>query len=423
MKRRTLLAVVCGFVSLASSPALRADEVIYWNQVMVKSFATGAVSPLAGTRLGAIVQGAVFDAVNGVERRYTPVHVPPDAPPGASKRAAAIQAAYTSLVTLFPAQKPTLDAHLATSLAALNGSEKSISKGRAWGQSVAEQILAWRATDGITPTPPAYNGGTGVGQWRPTPPGNLSGAGVQFATMLPWVLNSPSQFRPSGPPALGSLQYVFDYAEVKLMGRIDSTERTEDETIAANFWNSSTVAYFWNTVAQRLAQERGFKLSQNARLLAHLNIAMADGGIACWDAKYHYSFWRPITAITLGDTDGNNDTVGQASWTPLLVTPNHPDYPSGHSTVSGSATTVLASYFGVNTEFWVDSDNMPNVIRTFDNISQARDEIANARIFAGIHFRTACVDGFEQGTSVGIHVLQQALRPSHGGRGDDGDDD
>lgn len=422
MNRRTLLAVVCGFATVVAPLSVRADEVLDWNEIMVKTFAVGGASPLAGTRLGAIVQGAVFDAVNGIERRYTPVHVPPDAPHGASKRAAAIQAAYTTLVALFPAQKPTLDGHLAASLAALNGSAKSIAKGQAWGQTVAEQILAWRATDGITPVPPPYTGGMGVGQWRPTPPANLAGAGVQFATMVPWVMNSPSQFRPGGPPALGSLQYVFDYVEVKLMGRIDSTERTADETLAANFWNSTTVAYFWNTVGQRLSRERHFKLSKNARFFAHLNIAMADGGIACWDAKYHYSFWRPITAVNLGDTDGNDDTVGQASWTPLLVTPNHPDYPSGHSSVSGGATTVLAGYFGADVSFWVDSDNLPNVIRYFDNIEQARDEIANARIFAGIHFRTACLDGFEQGENVGNYVLRRSLQRCNG-RDDDEDDD
>ena len=412
MKRRLLVAALCGFTLVT---ALGADEVLDWNQVMLKTFATGGVTPLASTRLGAIVQGSVFDAINGIERRHTPVRVSPDAQPGSSERAAVVQAAYTALATLFPPQKTTLDAQLAASLANINGSAKSISNGRAWGKHVAEEILAWRATDGITPVPPAYQGGNGVGQWRPTPPQNLPGAGVQFATMVPWVLNSPSQFRPSGPPALGSLQYVFDYVEVKLMGRIDSTERTADETLAANFWNSTTVAYFWNSVAQRLSQERRYTLSENARLLAHLNIAMADAGISCWDAKYHYSLWRPITAINLGDTDGNDDTVGQASWTPMLVTPNHPDYPSGHSTVSGGATTVLAGYFGANTAFWVDSDTLPNVVRTFDNINQARDEIANARIFAGIHFRTACADGFEQGTSVATYIMQNALQPRNGG--------
>jgi membrane-associated phospholipid phosphatase len=218
------------------------------------------------------------------------------------------------------------------------------------------------------------------------------------------------------------LQYVFDFVETKLMGRSDSAERTADETLFSQFWNSSTVAYFWNTVGERLSQQHHFSLEKNARFFAYLNIAMADSAIACWDAKYHYSFWRPITAIRLADTDGNDDTVVSPLWLPLLTTPMHPDYPSGHSTVSGGATTVLASYFGANTSFWVDSDLMPGVVRNFNSFDEARDEIANARIFAGIHFRTACVDGFATGTSAGNYVLQNALQPVHGG-GHDHDDD
>jgi hypothetical protein len=412
------------FAVLAGTARTRGDEVTDWNQTMITAFATAGVSPLAGTRLGAIVEGSVFDAVNGVERRYTPVHVTPAAPSGASARAAAIQAAYAALVALFPAQKATLDAQLAKSLDALRAKKAAIAAGRAWGQTVAEQILAWRAADGITPPPPPYLGGTGVGQWRRTPPGNLSGAGVAFATMLPWVMSSPFQFRPPGPPALDSLQYAQDFVETKRMGRSDSPERSADETLFAKFWNADTVAYFWNTVAQRLSQQQGLELSQNARLFAHLNIGMADAGISCFDAKYHYSFWRPITAITLGDTDGNEDTVAQPSWLPLLDTPNHPDYPSGHSTVSGGATTVLASYFGLNTPFWIDASGLPGVVRSFANFDEARDEIANARIFAGIHFRTACVDGFAQGTAVGNYVLQNSLQPTRSSSGNhhEGDD-
>jgi len=423
MKLKPLIVSLLGAGSVAFSMTSRADEVTDWNAIMVKSFATANVSPLAGTRLAAIVEGAVFDAVNCIDRRYTPVHVPPNASPGASKRAAAIQAAYGTLVALFPPQKPTLDLALANSLSALHGGKNAIANGRAWGQTVAEQILAWRATDGITPPPPSYIGSTTVGKWRPTTPGLLPGAAPQFATMLPWVINSPSQFRPGGPPDVGTLQYVQDYVEVKLMGRIDSAERTADETLYSKFWNSSTVAYFWNTVAERFSQEHHYNLSKNARMFAHLNVAMADAAIACWDAKYHYSFWRPITAITLGDTDGNDDTVAQTSWLPLLDTPAHPDYPSGHSTVSGGATTVLASYFG-NSPFWIDSDLMPGVLRNFASIDQARDEIANARIFAGIHFRTACLDGFATGASAGNYVLQHSLQPCNGSSasGDDNDD-
>jgi hypothetical protein len=427
MKNKPLIISLFSAASVLFSVTNRGDEVTDWNQVMVKAFAsaTPPVTPFAGPRLGAIIEGAVFDAVNGIDRRYTPFHVPPNAPPGASKRAAAIQAAYATLSTLFPVQKPTFDAQLTTSLNALHGGKNSIANGRAWGQSVADQILAWRATDGASDTLPPFNGGNSVGKWRPTPLANASMVGMQYVNMAPFVMTSPDQFLPPGPPALNSLQYVQDYVETKLMGRSDSAERTADETLYAKFWNSSTVAYFWNTVGQRLSQQKHFGLSKNARFFAHLNVGMADALIGCWNAKVHYIFWRPITAITLGDTDANDDTVAQSTWAPLLVTPPHPDYPSGHSTVSGGATTVLAGYFGVNTSFWIDSDLMPGVIRTFNTLDEARDEIASARIFAGIHFRSACEDGFAQGTSVGNYVLQNSLQPCNGysGNDDDSNDD
>ncbi len=406
---------------LVLPPLARADEVTDWNAIMLKSLSTGGATPLTGTRFAAIVQSSVFDALNGIERRYTSVHVAPNAPGGASKEAAVAQAAYAALVGLFPAQQPALAVRLAASLDAIHGSRNSIDKGVAWGQSVANQILAWRATDGITPPPPPYTGGLNPGQWRPTPPLLLPSAAPQFATMIPWVLNAPSQFRPSGPPALTSLQYVQDVVETKLMGRIDSTERTAEETLYSRFWASSTVAYFWNTVGERLSQRKHLSMSENARFFAYLNIGMADAAIACWDAKYHYSFWRPITAITLASTDGNDDTVQSVSWLPLLDTPNHPDYLSGHSTVSGGAIEVLSRYFGPDTDFWIDSDGMPGVIRTFSNFDQARDEIANARIFSGIHFRSACEDGFATGAAVGDYLLQHGLTPLHGHN--DHDDD
>jgi len=232
--------------------------------------------------------------------------------------------------------------------------------------------------------------------------------------MTPWAIESPSQFRPAGPPALTSAQYTTDFNETKSMGSLSSPIRTADQTLASLFWNSSSADYFWDTVAVALGAERHTTLSENARLLALVNIAIADAAIACWDAKYHYVFWRPVTAIPLADTDGNPDTLADPTWVPLFATPNFPEYPSGHSEFSGAAATVLASYFGEGTSFTVDSNVTLGVVRSFSSFSAALDELQDARVFAGIHFRAACVDGQAAGTALANYILENSLQPVHG---------
>ena len=366
-------------ITLAScvSTVARADEVTDWNKIMLEAAlaAVPPTSPLVMTRVAAIVQASVFDAVNGIDRRYTPIHVEPAAPRGASRRAAAVQAAYASLVRLYPAQTSTLDAKRAPrwrpSREEMRTSDgQSVARGIEWGQTVADAIWAWRSTDGFTPPPPPFLGGPAVGEWRPTPPGFLPGAGPQFATMTPWVIASPSQFRPAGPPALTSARYAADFDETKIHGQPLEPLRSADQTLAARFWNSSTTAYLWNHVAVELGRPSAiYTLSENARLLALLNLAMADAAIACWDAKYHYVFWRPVTAIPLADTDGNPATAADPRWTPLLVTPNHPGVPVGplhrQRRRGGRSRGVLRR----RGRFSVDSDVMPGVVRSFGSFS------------------------------------------------------
>jgi hypothetical protein len=359
-----------------------------------------------------MVQAAVFDAVNGIERRYTHIRVEPAAPRGASQRAAAVQAAYGVLVKLYPGQKTALDAHLASSLAAVANdaaveNSQSIARGIEWGQTVASAV--WAFDDHFNNPPPTIVDGTNPGEWRRTAPGQIP-AGAQFPYMIPWSIVSPSQFRPGGPPALGSARYAADFAETKLWGsNVIGPPRTDDQTLYSRFWNASTASYYWDTIAVSLSDERHLTLSENARLLALLNIAMADAIIACWEAKYHYFFWRPVTAIRL---DG---IPADATWTPLLVTPAHPEYPSGHSSASGAAGAVLADYFGEQTSFTIGSDVfVPPTTRSFTSFSAALDEIKNARIYAGIHFRSACDDAQATGISVANWVLGHSLLPVNG---------
>lgn len=389
-----------------------ADEVTDWNAIMFQSALVAGTSPLVMNRNAVIVQASVFDALNGIERRYTSIHVQPAAPRGASRRAAVVQAAYAALVHIYPAQQSTLDLRREASLDAISSDEaaensESIARGIDWGQTVADDIWAWRLTDGITPAPPPFLGGTEPGVWRPTPPAFLPGAGPQFAYMTPWVILSPSQFRPAGPPALDSARYAADIAEEVSMGSSTSTTRSADQTLAARFWNASTASFYWHTIALKLAAERHFTLSENARLLGLVSLAMGDAGIACWEGKYHYVFWRPVTAIR---------TTSDPLWTPLLITPAFPEYPSGHSTVSGAAAAVLTDYFGENSVFNVNSDVMLGVVRSFTSFTAATDEIKDARVFGGIHFRTACNDGDATGRAVGDYVLQHALLPLNGQR-------
>ena len=226
---------------------VQADEVTDWNAIMFRAALTATTTPLVTTRVAAIVHTAVFDSVNGIERRYTPVHVTSDAPRGASQRAAAVEAAYASLVLLYPAQKSTFDAQRAISLAGIASGaaaehSESIERGISWGDEVAAAIWAWRSTDGLTPSPAPDFGVAAIGVWRATPPGNLPFAGLQFSYMTPWVMSSPNQFRPAGPPALNSTQYANDFNETKLWGSLTSLVRSPDETLYSLFWNASTLS-------------------------------------------------------------------------------------------------------------------------------------------------------------------------------------
>jgi len=402
-------AICVLFLMVVPFAGVMADEVTDWNAIMFRSALAAGTSPLVMNRNAAIVQSSVFDALNGIERRYTAIHVEPNAPRGASRRAAVVQAAYAAIVHLYPSQQATLDLQRQASLDAIASDDaaensESIARGVEWGQTVADEIWAWRLTDGITPPPPPFTGGLLPGMWRPTPPAFLPGAGPQFAYMTTWVILSPSQFRPAGPNALDSARYAADLEEVKSMGSSTSASRIADQTLLARFWNASTASYYWNNIALSLAAQHHYTMSDNARLLALVTLSMGDAVIACWEAKYHFVSWRPVTAIRL-TTD--------PAWTQLLITPAFPEYPSGHSTVSGAAAAVLIDAFGENSAFQTGSDVMLGVTRTFYSFRGATDEVADARVFGGIHFRTACEDGDATGRAVGAYVLQHALLPLH----------
>jgi PAP2 superfamily len=437
MKPRPLLSALAVVIAVAGAltfggglqtvRAAHTNVVIDWNATMLATLATANVAAPPATRYAAIVQASVFDAVNGIDRRYTPIHVVPAAPRGASQEAATASAAYTALLSLFPAQKTTLDAALAASLASIAGDEdgqsKSIARGLQWGKTVADQIVAWRATDGFTATLPAYVIGTAPGDWQPTPPAfAVTPVFRTLATTTPFAMTSPSQFRPAGPPALTSALYTNDFNEVKAFGSATSTVRTPYETETAKFWQLDTATAIWNRVADSLALKDHTSLSASARLLALLNVSQADAVIAVWDAKNTFNFWRPVTAITMAATDGNPNTSPDAGWAPLLTTPGHQEYPSGHSGVSGAAATILASFFGERTAFTATSNGVPGAVRSFTRFSDAVAQVADARVFAGFHFRNSCNVASHMGAGIAEYVQETLMVRSHGDGEDTGSD-
>lgn len=407
------ISMIVPVLVLMMASVLRADDVVtHWHKVMLDTIAADGTDPITSTRVAAIVQSAVFDSVNGIQRKYTPIHADIPKPSGASVSAAVIESAYTTLVALYPDQQHDLRMERKSSLAKLHDSHKAIQLGQQYGALVAADILTWRGADGFDQELPPFLGGDGIGQWRPTPPDFRPGALPQVATMMPWSIKSPNQFRPAGPHSLTSAEYAADFNEVKTMGTAGDSPRTPDQTLLAIFWAGNTPG-FWNRIANSVINNHPrLSLIRKARIFALLNITMADAAIACWDAKYYYQFWRPITAITLADLDGNPDTDVDPSWTPLLGgTPAHPEYVSGHSTVSGAAALVLAHFFGDNTAFLIDSEKVPGVWRAFPSFSQAVLEVDDARVFAGIHYRTSCLEGNVLGTKVARFVLGHSIQP------------
>jgi hypothetical protein len=431
--RSAILMLIVALLATSPLPVSAAtpDPVLEWIGVMNTTVLTANTPPNVTGRVVALVSASVFDAVNGIEPRFRPLHVRPDAPHDASQRAAAIQAAYVILMDLYGAQQGgTLTSQRDASLAALASTEtpKSIAAGVAWGQSVADAIWAWKLTDGFAPTPPPFFGvqsiaGTpnSLGFWRPTPPANASGATPQLATITPWVLTRPSQFRLPPPLALNDSVYLSDLDEVRGMGSLTSTSRSGEQTEVALFWALNT-PLAWDRVAAQLSAARGLSLTENAHLFAVLNVTLADAIIACWDSKYRYIFWRPVTAIRAGAAPGDPD----ANWRPLLDsltgTPAHPEYPSAHSTYSGAAAFILADAFGENTAFSVTSEIRPGT-RPYANFSEAIAEIADARVFGGIHLRSSCARGNSLGRAVADYVSRHAMRARGDDRDDDRDDD
>lgn len=425
MNSTSLLAASLWGVALLAGPVGRGDPVTEWSAYLDEAvFATAEPVPAQG-RSAAIVHLAIFDAVNGIERRYTPYYVTAAPPPGARADAAAVQAAYTAMRALYPGHANVLDARLATSLAGLPGSpgkSRSIARGRAWGEYVARQILAGRSTDHWSDPQPPFPGGFAAGQWRSIPfgpngDGALPAVFPQLAVLTPFVMTSPSQFRP-GPPygvgipdALLHARYAADLEEVKTVGRSDSPLRTAEQTEIARLWQA--MGSVDENRAARAVIPPNTPLVDKARLFALLNMVACDALIIGWDSKFAYQLWRPHHAIRLANTDGNPDTTADPDWTALILAPRFPEYVSNHSVLTAGMMRVLARELGDEHSFTLNSPLMPGFSQRYARFSDAAAQVQEARIWGGIHFRHACELGTDLGVALADFALANYLTPRH----------
>jgi hypothetical protein len=358
-----------------------------------------------------MVQAAVYDAVQAIDRRFKPYYVEI---PGASGSpvVATAKAAHDVLVSRFPWQAADMTYHQYLANHFLDENDDGV----AVGAIAAAGIIALRANDGSFPNPPPpdFFGGTEPGEWRPTPPGFAPMLVPWLGSVTPFTIKSSSQFRPKPPPALTSHEYTRDYNEVKALGALNSSSRTFEQTDLAQFWAANYLV-IWNKVTTDLASAHVDNIADSARLFALVDLAIADGVITAWNTKLAYIFWRPITAIQLGDTDPNPKTDGDPTWVPLIVTPAYPDYTSGANTFTGAATRALSLYFGTDEmTFDVATTNTgPTVVdtRTYNRFSDAAEDVVNARIYEGIHFRFADTEARKSGRHVAQWAFSHFLRP------------
>jgi hypothetical protein len=423
-----VLLVVVGALSAASARGQPAGNAsIEWNAIATTA-AAGQPPHVVPLSL-AMVQGAVYDAVNAIEGGHQPYLVSPPANPSDSKEAAVATAAFRVLVGfsdlpgLFPAQLSTLQPLYDASLADVpDGAAKT--GGIAVGEAAARAMLVARTGDGRG-GPFTVVQGTDPGEWRLAPPQGPTG--IVARDPAPWVGNvrpflvpNVEMLRTDGPNALTSDAYTADFNEIKELGSLTSTRRTADQTTAAIFWQDSGPV-IWNRVYRALATSEELDIVESARLFAMTNLAAADGSIGCWNDKYYWNFWRPITAIREAASDGNPATVADPNWVPLfdptvpvsgppLVTPGFPDHPAGHTCISGATVYALKAFFGTDKmEFTALSNKCspaPCPLRSFARFSEALKEIIDARVWGGIHFRTADVEGAVLGKKV-VHYMEK----------------
>jgi hypothetical protein len=399
-------ALLVVMASLLVGRMTHADVVTDWNAKAGEIVVAAKLGTPPANRVLAIVQTSVYEATNAITKRYNADGPPLEAASGASVEAAIAAANHATLAQLVPSQQTAVGTAYRDALAAItDGPAKSA--GIAVGEAAAAAILAWRADDGYAKGE-AYRPHTTPGAYVPT----VIPVYSQWPQRRPWLMTSPAQFRPGPAPTLTSELWARDYNEIKTLGGKGSTRRTAGQTEIARFWES-TLPTIYHGVVRSVASAPGREVTQNARLFAAVTQAVDDAMIAVFDAKYHYNFWRPITAIRNGDIDGNDATERDPAWTPLIDTPMHPEYPCAHCIVAGTVGTVLQAEIGTGPTptLTTTSDTANGATRSWTNIDDFIHEVANARIYDGVHYRTSTEVGTAMGKDVGALAVTKYLQP------------
>jgi len=410
MRRSVSTGLIGGWLAVGAAAPACANVITDWDDKAIIAVTPmsnlGNTSPYMAQRMMGMVHAAMFDAVNSIERRYRPYLVQLPADPATSKEAAAAAAAAAVLTTIDEKTAGEMKAALTNYLAPLpEGAAKS--DGIQLGEAVAAKILEARANDG-SGAPDAYRPRTAPGVYVPT----AITISSMWPNMKPFVLDSPSQFRPRPPVSLESKEWAADYNEIKEFGGQSSAKRTAQQTEIARFWLvGPPVAY--HPFVRKLAIAKRLDVIDSARLMALVSIGLTDAIITVLDAKYHYNFWRPITAIRNGDNDGNPATDIEATWQPLANTPMHPEYPCAHCIQSGSVAGVVKAVFGSTEipEIAMTSPTAPGVTRRWTNMTALTEEIANARIWSGFHYRFSTRVGTEMGYQIGEYAVKNVMLP------------
>jgi hypothetical protein len=416
-RKRTIgLRILMATLSFAG--IAKADVVLDWNKIAVDTAVTNKQNPFAQARYAAIVQLAVFEAVNSITGDYQPYLGTITAPPGACADAAAVEAAYRVLITYFPLSFSTLNLAYLNSMAQIPDGQAKVD-GVATGDAAAKAMIALRANDGSSPPQFKVPGPPASGEWQATSScpimnGVAVGIAFQWQNMTPFGIPSASDFLLGPPPALTSNGYAKAYNEVMTVGSVNSTERPQDRSNVAVFYAASSPTQAFNQAARQVAQEQGRSLSENARAFALINMATNDSLVASFLNKYHYNFWRPETAIHAGDTDGNTKTNPDPTFVPFIVTPCFPSYPSNHGSASGAAAEVLRRLYGeAGHSITLTNPAVPDIVLQYSSFKQITDDVSDARVYGGIHFRTDQEAGADLGRALGTAVYKNNLRPVH----------
>jgi hypothetical protein len=395
------------FLGLNANPQ---NVVVEWNGIASTTIVTnGKEASVASGVWFAYVHLAVFDAVNAIDHRFHPYVFSADAPPGANIDAAAIAAAHRILVNYFPSQEASLDAQYVLSLAVISDTGTNISAGETVGEASAQALIAARAHDGLLANV-SYNPPVGLGFYQRTPPAFAPPLTPWLGHMIPFTMTSAAQFFPDeGPTPLDSQEWIDDYNQTKTLGALNSTVRTPEQTEIGLFWTEHTGQQYARAF-RKLVTEKKLDTSDTARLMAMLWAGYADAGIGCWNAKFSYGFWRPVTAVRVGG--GNPALTADPKWSPLANTPAHPEYPAAHGCATGVVSAILANFFGTpNLRFSVDSV-VTHTTHKFTSTTELLDEVERARVYAGFHYHHSVIQGKVLGTKVAHQLTQRFFDPA-----------